>query len=92
MIYNKNGKTPLDLASSSEIRNLMLGGLSDRGIEVSGTDLKGRTTPEGLVLDERATTEKKKEPTTETEAAAEIIKENTPAPSSEGTDSFCPGP
>ncbi|XP_071814449.1 uncharacterized protein [Apostichopus japonicus] len=88
MIYNKNGKTPLDLASSSEIRNLMLGGLSDRGIEVSGTDLKGRTTPEGLVLDERATTEKKKEPTTETEAAAEIIKENTPAPSSEDPYEF----
>ncbi|PIK47733.1 putative ankyrin repeat domain-containing protein 12 [Apostichopus japonicus] len=54
---------------------------------VNGHREDGRT-PEGLVLDERATTEKKKEPIIETEAAAEIIKENTPAPSSEDPYEF----
>lgn len=88
-IINKNGKTPLDLASSSEIRGLMLGAIIKPVSEVSKTEpLKGAAPlPHSVDLDERPTTEeKKKEPATETEAATEAIKETTSAPSSEGTD------
>lgn len=56
-IYNKLGKTPIDLASSSEIHGLMIGSLT--GTQELDRELKGPTSPDSLDLNEGLTEGKK---------------------------------